>query len=243
MKKLFAGFGALSVPFSAMSSVAFAEDKADTKQQKQYVVLQANESNVSKINKGDVFSGIVDIKNEEFSLRKASLQDVGFMAENMPKLQNERWLKYADLIRGQKTKQQWKELFTERLQNNGVTEEFFIKDKTGTVVGGVEVHKLKFDNISYDYYLCHFVGLGDSKKVIEKAARKILEHVRNDIGEKEKVAIEFLAHLDSGNTENEYEKFCEDLWVNVGKSYRWRIKKEERSGAENRGVKFFILGT
>lgn len=148
MKKLLAGFGALGISFSAISNVAFAEGKVDAKVQGQEVVSHMGENSSSK---GSIFSEIVNIKDDEFSLKKAGLEDIEFMAESMPRLQNEQWLKYADLIREQKTKQQWKELFTERLQNKGLTEEYFIKDKTGEVVGGVEIHKLKFDNTSYDY--------------------------------------------------------------------------------------------
>lgn len=90
--------------------------------------------------------------------------------------------------------------------------------------------------------MCHFAGLGSSKSIIEKAAKEILKHVREGIDKKEKVAIEFLAHLDDSNTENEYEKFCENLWTDAGKNYSWRVKKEERSGTENKEIKFFVLG-
>ena len=188
------------------------------------------ENEINEKQQDNSFFGIEKIKTGSFAIKKATLEDVDFMAEKMPIIQNEPWLKSADLLDKEKSKEEWKEVFAKRIEGKK-TEEFFIKDKTGAVVGHFEIHK---NSNAYRFY---FVSINEHKELLKKAAKEVLSYVSKHAAKG--TVIELVTS--TGEYESEYEKFCREVIKGSENGYNFRFESSSFDIRAGRGVRFFAL--
>ena len=209
--------------------IANAENSAD-KLDGQLTTEAGVENGINEKQQENSFFGIEKIKTDSFVINKAILKDVDFMAEKMPIIQDEPWLKSAGLVDKDKNKEEWKEFFTKRIESEKV-EEFFIKDKTGAVVGHFEIHK------NSNVYRFYFVSINEHKELLKKAAQEVLNFVSKHA--KKGTVIELVTS--TGEYESEYEKFCKEVIKGSENGYNFRFEKSSFDIRAGRGVRFFAL--
>ena len=249
MKKFLAGIGILALPFSAVvgANTVFADGGVEKEQQNLSVASNENKGdlvNAQSTKKGaeneetvkeksiaELF-GAGSIKDEAFSTKIATLEDVEFMAENMPAIQGETWLKTADLIKEKKTKEQWKEIFSKRIKNKNV-EEILVKDKAGKIVGSVEVHKISH------IYRCYFVSMNEHKGLLKKVAQGLLINFSKNAPKGSVVEILFNNIVDG--IESEYEKLCEDVVSVVENRYSAKFRRSLFDTKAKKGLKVLAI--
>ena len=250
MKKFLAGMGVLAFPFSTVvgTNAVFADGGVEKEQQNLLVASNENKSDIAdaqSTEKGAEVKGLVkrksvaelfgaeNIKDEAFSTKIATLEDVEFMAENMPAIQGEAWLKTADLIKEKKTKEQWREIFAHRVTSKKV-EEILIKDKTGKIVGNIEVHE-GFNRV----YRCYFVSMKEHKKLLKKAAQSLLINFSKNAPKGSVVEISF-DNVEDGR-KSEYEKLCEDVVSAVENRYSSKFRLSRFDAKAKKGIKTLAI--
>ena len=154
------------------------------------------------------------------------------MAENMPAIQGETWLKTADLIKEKKTKEQWKEIFSKRIKNKNV-EEILVKDKAGKIVGSVEVHKISHT------YRCYFVSMNKHGGLLKKAVHNLLINFSKNAPKGSVVEISFDNIVDG--IESEYEKLCEDVVSVVENGYSSKFRLSRFDAKAKKGIKTLAI--
>ena len=249
MKKFLAGIGILALPFSAVvgANTVFADGGVEKEQQNLSVASNENKGdlvNTQSTKKGagnketvkeksiaELFDA-ESIKDEAFSTKIATLEDVEFMAENMPAIQGETWLKTADLIKEKKTKEQWKEIFSKRIKNKNV-EEILVKDKAGKIVGSVEVHKISH------IYRCYFVSMNEHKGLLKKVAQGLLINFSKNAPKGSVVEILF-DDVEDGII-SEYERFCEDTLSAVKDRYSFVFRRSRFNVKSKKGLKVLAI--
>ena len=249
MKKFLAGIGILALPFSAVvgANTVFADGGVEKEQQNLSVASNENKGdlvNAQSTKKGagnketvkeksiaELFDA-ESIKDEAFSTKIATLEDVEFMAENMPAIQGETWLKTADLIKEKKTKEQWKEIFSKRIKNKNV-EEILVKDKAGKIVGSVEVHKISHT------YRCYFVSMNKHGGLLKKAVHNLLINFSKNAPKGSVVEISFDNIVDG--IESEYEKLCEDVVSVVENGYSSKFRLSRFDAKAKKGIKTLAI--
>ena len=250
MKKFLAGMGVLAFPFSTVvgTNAVFADGGVEKEQQNLLVASNENKGdlvNTQSTKKGAENKETVkeksiaelfdaeNIKDEAFSTKIATLEDVEFMAENMPAIQGEAWLKTADLIKEKKTKEQWNELFAERITSKNV-EEILIKDKAGKIVGNIEVHE-GFNRV----YRCYFVSMKEHKKLLKKAAQSLLINFSENAPKGSVVEI-FFDDVEDGIV-SEYERFCEDTLNTVKDRFSVVFRRSRFDVKLKKGIKTLAI--
>ena len=249
MKKILASMGVLALPFSAVvgANTVFADGGVEKEQQNLSVTSNENKGDLvnaqstkkSAENKETVkeksiaeLFGAESIDDEAFSTKIATLEDVEFMAENMPIMQGEVWLKTADLMQEKKTKEQWKEIFSNRIKNKNA-EEVLIKDKAGKIVGNIEIHK--FNRI----YRCYFVSMKEHKGLLKKAAQSLLINFSKNAPKGSVVEISF-DNVEYGIV-CEYKRFCEDILSAVKDRFRFVFRRSRFNVKSKKGLKVLAI--
>ena len=248
MKKILASMGVLAFPFSTVvgANTVFADGGVEKEQQN--LSVSSNENKGDLVNTQSTKKGAENketvkeksiaelfdaesIKDEAFSTKIATLEDVEFMAESMPAIQREAWLKTADLIKEKKTKEQWNELFAERITSKNV-EEILIKDKAGKIIGDIEIYK--FNRV----YGCYFVSMNKHKGLLKKAAQSLLINFSKN-APKSSVVILF-DNIEDGII-SEYERFCEDTLSAVKDRYSFVFRRSRFDTKAKKGIKTLAI--
>ena len=243
MKKFLAGMGVLTLSAVVGANTVFADGEVEKEQQNLSVTSDENKSNIVNAQStkksaeiketvkeksiAELF-GAESIDDKAFSTKIATLEDVEFMAEYMPIIQSEGWLKTAGLVEEKKTKEQWKEIFSKRIKNKNV-EEILIRDKNGEIVGAVEVHK--FNHI----YRCFFASVNKHKGLLKKVAQGLLINFSKNAPKGSVVEILFNNIVDG--IESEYEKLCEDVVSVVENRYSAKFRRSLFDTKAKKGIK------